>query len=198
MTAIGPIEIRDEPPSKIVEHATISNAFEVAAIFDVPFSSAGEAVVSLVERRIATPYVKEYDIPGNTPDDWARRFDMSNWGLISAWLDGRRAGGAVIAWKSDGVDMLEGRDDIAVLWDLRAAPQFRRGGVASALFAAVERWAVARGCRELKIETQNINVPACRFYASRGCELRAARRGAYPQYPAEIMLLWYKRLSDCN
>ncbi len=92
------------------------------------------------------------------------------------------------------VDMLEGRDDLAVLWDFRVAPQERRTGVGSALFAGVERWARSRGCTELKVETQNINVPACRFYRSRGFTLRDVKEGAYPELPKEIQLLWYKRL----
>ena len=50
-------------------------------------------------------------------------------------------------------------------------------------------------CRELKVETQNINVRACRFYARLGCELRVVRAGAYPQFPEEVQLLWYKTLT---
>jgi hypothetical protein len=50
-----------------------------------------------------------------------------------------------------------------------------------------------RGARVLKVESQNTNVPACRFYAGRGFLLRAVRRGAYPELPHEIQLLWYSR-----
>ena len=50
-----------------------------------------------------------------------------------------------------------------------------------------------RGGR-LKVETQNINVPACRFYEAQGCILRAIDRCAYPQLPNEVRMLWYKDL----
>ena len=43
-------------------------------------------------------------------------------------------------------------------------------------------------------ETQNINVPACRFYAAQGCELRGIHVGAYPEHPEEVQLLWYMDL----
>jgi hypothetical protein len=47
----------------------------------------------------------------------------------------------------------------------------------------------------MKIETQNINVDACRFYARMGCELGAIHRRAYITALAELakeaMLLWY-------
>ena len=90
--------------------------------------------------------------------------------------------------------MLEGRRDLSVLWDIRVAPNARGRGVGSALFERVEAWALAQGCRQLKVETQNINVPACGFYARHGCELRAIHHAAYPELPEEIQLLWYKDL----
>jgi ribosomal protein S18 acetylase RimI-like enzyme len=68
-------------------------------------------------------------------------------------------------------------------------------GVGSALFEAVEAWAVSRNCRQLKIETQNINVAACRFYARHGCVLRTVNPFAYPQLPDEVQMLWYKDLA---
>jgi hypothetical protein len=46
----------------------------------------------------------------------------------------------------------------------------------------------------MKVETQDINVPACRFYAKHGFALRAADCFAYPTLPDETMLLWYKDL----
>jgi phage shock protein A len=91
-------------------------------------------------------------------------------------------------------EVLERRADLAVLWDLRVAPALRGRGVGAALFRAAEAWALARGASWLKIETQNVNVPACRFYARRGCTLGAIHRFAYPALPEEAQLLWYKPL----
>ena len=62
------------------------------------------------------------------------------------------------------------------------------------LFQAAEVWARRRECRMLKVETQNINVPACRFYVRMGCELSAIRRDAYSILPEETQLLWAKEL----
>ena len=105
-----------------------------------------------------------------------------------------RVGGAVVAWRTPDVHMLEGRDELAVLWDVRVRPERRREGVGSALFQTAVDWAKAKKCRWLKVETQNINVPACRLYARQGCELRAIHRDAYPELPDEVQLLWYKDL----
>ena len=95
-----------------------------------------------------------------------------------------------------GLAMLEDRRDLAVLWDIRVSPDARSRGIGSALFGAVEKWAESRGYRQLKVETQNINVPARRFYERQGCKLRAIRHLAYPNLPDEIQMLWYKDLSD--
>jgi len=64
------------------------------------------------------------------------------------------------------------------------------------MFKAAEAWSMAKGCRQLKVETQNINVPACRFYAKQGCVLRAIHPHAYPEFPDEVQLLWYKDLGN--
>ena len=89
---------------------------------------------------------------------------------------------------------LGGRDDIAVLWDIRVSPGERSAGLGSALFQVAADWAVARGCGWLKIETQNVNAGACRFYHKMGCTLGAIDRFAYPEAPGEVQLLWWKAL----
>jgi GNAT superfamily N-acetyltransferase len=127
---------------------------------------------------------------------WTDRFDLSNWGLFAARLEGRRVGGAAVAYDTGDLNMLEERTDLAVLWDIRVAPAVRGQGIGTALFRAVEDWATAKGCRQLKAETQNINVPACRFYVGQGFVLEAAHPGAYPDFPDEIRLLWRKDLGQ--
>ena len=189
------VEIREEPLSHLAEHARISIAFEVDRVFDVTEPHGVPDRFELVERRLAAPYLKDYDaIAGNHPTDWARQFDLSNWGLLSARVEGVCVGGALIAFKTSGFPVLEDRSDLAVLWDLRVSPEMRGRGVASALFAAAEQWARHRGCRRLKVETQNVNVAACKFYASQGCRLVEVRRFAYPDFPEEIQFFWQKEL----
>ena len=192
------LDIREEPltPAALSEHAAIPIAFVVDRILEVRLLDGGRGGISLTETAVTDPYVKDYDaLEGADPQRWPGRVDVSNWGLITARRDGASAGGAVIASKTPGLHMLGGRDDVAVLWDIRVSPRERGGGVGSALFRAAEDWATARGCRWLKIETQNVNVPACRFYHKMGCTLGAIDRYAYPGQPAEVRLLWWKALA---
>lgn len=53
-------------------------------------------------------------------------------------------------------------------------------------------------CRELKVETQDTNVRACRFYAAMGCALRAVEENAYLACPGEAQYLYYKVLRGWN
>jgi len=191
------MEIREEAPSYLEEYARVSIAFEVTSILEVSLCDNGLAGFAFVERPLNPTFVKDYDaIPGNRPTDWARQFDLSNWGLLSARLGDEYVGGAVIAARTPGLLMLEDRSDLAVVWDLRVAPQARGRGVGSALLRSAQQWAAAQRCRQIKIETQNNNVPACRFYASQGCTLGAIHRFAYRELPEEVQLLWYRDLGD--
>jgi GNAT superfamily N-acetyltransferase len=187
------IEISEEKAPDLQEYAQIRMSFEVREVLDVLTLNDGLGGFTLSERKLAVPYLKDYDAI-ESPLHWRRSFDTSNWVFFAARAEGVRLGGAAVAFDTPGLMMLEGRRDIAVLWDIRIAAEARRQGVGAALFKAAEKWAVAQGCRRLKVETQNINVPACRFYARQGCVLGAIHRFAYPEFPNEAQLLWYKDL----
>jgi GNAT superfamily N-acetyltransferase len=189
------IEASGVPSAALIEYAGIPIGFEVNAVLDVGERPDGAGFM-LTERRIRTPYLKDYDAIAETPPQWSQRFDTSKWGLMVARIDDQCVGGVTVAYDTPGLDMLEGRSDLAVLWDIRVAPARRRHGVGFSLFKAAEAWAVARDCRQLKAETQNVNVAACRFYARHGCVLRAAHPGIYPERPDEVQLLWYKDLDS--
>ena len=49
--------------------------------------------------------------------------------------------------------------------------------------------------RRFKIETQNVNVPAWRFYQKMGCTLGCHRPVRLPGQPAEAQLLRWKALA---
>jgi GNAT superfamily N-acetyltransferase len=188
------MEVREEPMSSLAEYARVPIAFEVRTVLDLDVRDGGLGGIVLAERAVEASYIKDYDALDGGPAQWSARFDLSRWGLLAARDGGRLVGGAAVAFDTPGVDMLEGRRDLAVLWDIRVAPEARGRGVGAALFRAAEGWAAARGCRWLKVETQNINVPACRFYARQGCVLGGIHRFAYSQLPDEVQFLWYRDL----
>ena len=187
--------LTEEPMVTLSEYARVPITFTVDRVLDVTSRDDGRGEFILSERRLDVPYEKDYDaIAGEGPLQWSRRFDLSRWALLTARFANSIVGGAVVAFDTPGLTMLEGRRDLAVLWDIRVAPDARHQGIGSALFQKVEAKAQLHGCRQLKIETQNTNVRACRFYERQGCRLQVIHRAAYPEFPEEIQLLWYKDL----
>ena len=119
------------------------------------------------------------------------------WFFFGAYCGESLAGGAVVCFRAAKVDLLEGRKDLGVLWDLRVAPDYKRRGIGRALFDAICKEARSEGLKELKIECQNNNYPACQFYKKQGATLAKIDTRAYATEPAvaeETQLIWYLNL----
>lgn len=188
------IEIIEESSSILSQYEKVPIAFRVETRFLVVPIDNGLGGLTFTEETV-TPYVKDYDAFENErPSSWSKQFDISRWGIFAAFENGQCVGGATVAWNTPEVKMLEGRKDLACLWDLRVHPDYRDKGIGRKLFSYAVNWAREKQCRRLKIETQNINVPACRFYARQGCELRGINRYAYGEVLDEIQFLWYRDL----
>ncbi|HXQ77814.1 MAG TPA: GNAT family N-acetyltransferase [Gemmatimonadaceae bacterium] len=178
-------------------YASIPIAYAFTEVLDPDIASSPGSLLPFGSRTLNEPRAKDYDRePGNHPLDWPKRFDLRDWAFVTARSGDHLVGGAVVVAGSPNIEMLEGRDDLALLWDIRVVPEARGHGVGTALLASGAAWARARGARQLKVETQNTNVQACRFYASHGFRLKSVRRGAYPELPDEVELLWYKDLEE--
>ncbi|MBN1424165.1 GNAT family N-acetyltransferase [Candidatus Fermentibacteria bacterium] len=173
--------------------------YTVESVFKVEVLDGGLGGFRLAEEKVATPYIKDYDGHGeHRPSRWASEFDMSRWGILLARDGERHVGGAAIAVGTAvyPLDRFQ-RNDLAVLWDIRVTPEERGRGIGRRLFRAAAGWARERGFGQLGLETQSVNVPACRFYSSAGCELGAIHRYGYvgcPEVAHEAMLLWYLEL----
>lgn len=180
-------------------YAAISIAYTVESMLRVEVVDGGLGGFRLAEEVLPESYVKDYDSQGDDhPGAWAKEFDLSRWGILLAREDGRPVGGAAVAVGA-GVYPLDRfqRRDMAVLWDIRVASEARRQGVGKALFRRAAGWAKAHGYGQLGLETQNVNVAACRFYAQMGCQLGAIHRFGYAgcaDVAHEAMLLWYLEL----
>ena len=170
--------------TSIADYTLVPCAFQVASELDV---DSLESQGRFTERAVSPAYVKDYDaIPENGPLDWPVQFDTSIWQLFSALDDDTRVGGAVVIPSTvRGV-----RTGTAELWDLRVAPRLRGRGIGRILFEAVAQWCRDNQRASLVIETQHINVAACRFYRARGCMIQSITRQAYPSLPNETRIIW--------
>jgi GNAT superfamily N-acetyltransferase len=187
--AITIIEIK---PSQLAEYRSVPSRFEVKSVLVPELVDNGLGGILLREQEVEKPYIKDYDASLETPTDWPQKFDISKWVFFLAINGDKTVGAGAVAFDTTGVFMLEGRRDLAVLWDLRVRPEARGAGIS--LFHYASRWSRAHGCTQMKIETQNVNVPACRFYQRMGAVLGEIRRFGYaavPEDAQEVMLCWY-------
>lgn len=188
------IDILPVSPESICKYSNISIRFLVQSQFVVEYLKDGPGF-RLREEKVEPSYLFDYDvIDGEGPTRWGKKFNTSTWRLFTAKQNGELLGGAVVAISTPLLFMLDDREDLAVLWDIRVQPDFRHSGIGTELFSEAALWSKSKGCNQLKIETQNINVSACRFYAKQGCHLGGINLHHYTQNPLtadHVMLLWF-------
>jgi GNAT superfamily N-acetyltransferase len=185
--------IREITADQFPLYDAIPNWFMVESVLRVDVIDGGLGGFRLVKERVAELFIKTYDDDG--PTNWVAEFDISRWGIFLAADGDRSVGGAAVAVDAPvyPMDRFQ-RQDLAVLWDIRVHPGHRGCGIGSLLFDHAADWARQHGFGQLGLETSSVNIPACRFYARKGCELGAIHRYGYagvPQVAQEAMLLWY-------
>jgi ribosomal protein S18 acetylase RimI-like enzyme len=156
---------------------------------DMSFRVTFRLILHAEEARIAytiadvTPYTKNYGPRladyaeyGSHPDDRM---------IFLAYANGELAG---------EVRMRETWNKFAYLDDFVVEPKYRGQGVGRALVRRCIDWAKAKGFPGISLETQDINVPACKLYESCGFELRGFDSHLYKALDPstnEIALYWY-------
>jgi GNAT superfamily N-acetyltransferase len=178
------VSLRDEFGDVDLEaYAAVPTAFVVTKVLVREVVPGGK--FRLVERPVFAPWTKDYDsLPANHPTMWPEVFVDAEWDAFAARRDGQTVGEMVI------VRWLSLSD--AWIWDIRVRPELRRTGIGGALVSVANQWASERDCDVLRVETQNINVPACRFYRRARFTLERVDEDAYPTLPDEIQFIWSK------
>lgn len=124
----------------------------------------------------------------------AAEFDITNWKFFMAFYNELPIGAATVASKTKEIHMLDDREDMSVLWDIRVDDKYKHQGVGTKLFTMAKEWSKSKGLRQMKIECQNNNVQACRFYYKQGAILGMIDEYAYykdADAKDEVQLLWY-------
>ncbi|MGM0789796.1 MAG: streptothricin N-acetyltransferase SatA [Bacillota bacterium] len=81
----------------------------------------------------------------------------------------------------------------ALIEDIAVATNYRKKGVGTALLNKAIEWAKENNFSGLVLETQDINVSACHFYAKNHFVIGAVDTMLYSNFPTanEIAIFWY-------
>ena len=175
------------------QYDTIPMLVHVSSVYCIDKINRGLGGFNLVERLIEEPYIKNFCTGEDESVTRWERWDISNWGFFMAFDGKRPVGGATVVSRTEEINMLSGRDDLAVLWDIRVDDSYKHKGIGQALFDMVVNWSREQGLVQIKIECQNNNVPAVKFYHKQGAVLSAINEYAYynePEYRHEVQLIW--------
>jgi streptothricin acetyltransferase len=182
---MGSVEVDGQPVNKktLEKYSQILISYEVRSVLNAELVEDGLKGIVFQKQEAARPYKKNYD-EYELPTSWPDKFNTSNWRFFEASEDKKLVGGIVVAFKTPGIYMLEDRDDLAVVWDIRVLPEYRHNGIGTILFQKAIEWARDKHCRQLKVETQNVNLAACEFYVKQGCKLGGINRYVYQSNPS--------------
>ena len=147
----------------------------------------------LFEEVQVEPYIK--DLSGyECATEYEQEFDITNWRFYMAFDGEIPVGAMTVVGKTDGLNMLYGREDACVLWDIRVADAYKHNGIGQKLFDMGVLNAKKDGYLQMIIECQNNNVQACKFYQKQGAVLSKIDMYAYyldPTAKNEIQFIWY-------
>ena len=118
------------------------------------------------------------------PEDYTAFIDNPQKVIFFADVDGQPAG---------QIKLVPWWNKFAYVEELVVDTDFRGKGVGYALMARAIAWARQQGFPGLTLETQDNNVPACKFYEKCGFVLSGFDLYAYKNLdnPSEIALYWY-------
>lgn len=147
----------------------------------------------VLEEVSVEPYIKDLSIYEHAIE-YENEFDITNWRFYMAFDDDIPVGAMTVAGKTEGLNMLYGRKDACVLWDIRVSDTYKRIGIGQKLLDMGVLNAKKDGYQQMIIECQNNNVQACKFYQKQGAVLSKIDMYAYylePEIRNEIQFIWY-------
>ncbi|HSQ40246.1 MAG TPA: GNAT family N-acetyltransferase [Anaerolineales bacterium] len=167
-----------------MDEQTLPNVNQCDSTFTVNSHLVLSAENGKISYTVAPVSPREKSYPPE-PKDYRSYLNDPGKVIFFAYADGELAG---------QIRMLKWWNAFACIDDLAVEPRFRRHGVGRALIQRAVEWARANGFPGVVLETQNINVSACRLYQSCGFELGGFDRNVYKALTPstdEIALYWY-------
>jgi ribosomal protein S18 acetylase RimI-like enzyme len=177
------ILLRELDPSNIryINHS--DGTFTVDSKLVLRFED-GEIHYSIVP---LSPYAKRYPIE---KADYSTYINNPEQTIFLAFVDGQFAG---------QITLQKDWNQYATIEDITVDVQYRRMGVGRELVARAVRWAKDNKLIGVRLETQDTNVAACRFYERLGFKLCGFDPYLYKGIEGvedEVALYWYLLFED--
>ena len=175
------------------EYDKIPMIVHVSRVYKIDKINRGLGGFTFTETPVE-PYIRDFCTGEDESVEQWKRFDLSKWAFFMAFDGERPIGAATIASRDNEVNMLSGRNDLAVLWDIRVDDEYKHKGIGQTLFDMAVKWSRDTGLIQMKIECQNNNVPAVNFYHKQGAVLAVVDEYAYynePEYRHETQFIWF-------
>lgn len=186
------ITVKEVDKSFLERYDTVAMNVNVNSEYQVERIHNGLGGFILKEVQVE-PYIKDLGAYERAAE-YENEFDITNWRFYMAFDGDSPVGAMTVAGKTEGLNMLYGRKDACVLWDIRIADPYKRKGIGQKLLDMGVLHAKKDGYRQMIIECQNNNVQACRFYQKQGAVLSKIDMYAYylePEIRNEIQFIWY-------
>jgi GNAT superfamily N-acetyltransferase len=181
------------------QYSEIPIAFRVETRLKISPIKKGQEGFKFIKEYVA-PFTKwKKEKSTSRPTTWPNKFNVENWGIFLAYDNDIPVGGIAIGLDAPGglTSPFESKN-MAVVWDIRVHPHYRKTGIATLLFNNGKKWAKEKGYHHLKLETSSANYPIFNFCIKQGCELVGFHLYGYKMTPNESdesMLIWYYNLT---
>ena len=186
------ITIKEVDSSFFPVYDTVTQNVEVNSVYRIKRIEGGLGGFVFEEEKVE-PYVKDL-AAYERAQDLEKMFDIKNWRFYMAFDGDKPVAAMTIAGTTKDLNMLQGRTDSCVLWDIRVADGYKHQGLGQRLLDLGVSNAREDGYKKMIIECQNNNVTACRFYQKQGALLSKIDMYAYDSEPGiedETQFIWY-------
>ena len=170
----------------------VTQNVEVRSIYQIKRIDSGLGGFQFEEVPVE-PYIKDLAVYERATD-YEKLFDISTWRFYMAFDGSKPVGAATVGGYTENCNMLAGRKDLCVLWDIRVLDGYKHQGIGQKLFDMAVAGGKEDGYKQMVIECQNTNVTACNFYKKQGAILGKVDMYAYYEESGlenEAQFLWY-------
>ena len=195
------IEYKQVDTTFFPQYDQVQQRFCCSSYYRIEKHNRGLGGFTFVETLVAEPYIRDFCTGRYATVERWKRWDLSNWAFFMAFDGDKPIGAAAVASKTEGANLLYGRNDLAALWDIRVNDAYKGQGVGQKLFNMAVEWSRNQGLTQMSIECQNNNIVACKFYHRQGAVLSVINEYAYynePEYRHEVQFIWYLDLVNVN